>query len=266
MQAFLQDLRFGSRMLLKNPWFSALGIFILTLGIAGNIVIFSFFNSFYLRPFPFKEADRLVDLDESAPRWNLERTGLSYPSFDQWRQGNRCFERMGAWSGVAFNLSFGDQAQRISGAKVTHDVGAVFGIRPVLGRLFLPEEDRPLGPKVVVLGNGLWKRAFGGAEVVGKVLRLDKEPYTIVGVLPVEVGVFDDCEFWVPLGEGPESQSGWYLRGAARLKPGVTLAQARGELTRLRQGLLEKKQANENTFPRVDWLSERFFGEGRSEE
>ena len=114
MQAFLQDLRFGSRMLLKNPWFSALGIFILTLGIAGNIVIFSFFNSFYLRPFPFKEADRLVDLDESAPRWNLERTGLSYPSFDQWRQGNRCFELMGAWSGVAFNLSFGDQAQRLS--------------------------------------------------------------------------------------------------------------------------------------------------------
>jgi predicted permease len=263
MQAFLQDLRFGCRMLLKNPGFSALGSFILALGIAGNIVIFSFFNSFYLRPFPFKDADRLVDLDENAPRWNLERTGLSYSSFYNWRQGNRSFEGMGAWGSVSFNLSFGDQAQRIGGAKVTQDLGAVFGIQPVLGRLFLPEEDRPMGPKVVVLGNGLWKRVFGGANVVGQALRLDREAYTIVGVLPQDVGVFDDCEFWVPLGEGPASQSGWYLRGVARLKPSVTLAQARADLARLRNSLLEQKQTNADTFPRVDWLSERFFGEGR---
>ncbi|HTL58162.1 MAG TPA: ABC transporter permease [Candidatus Limnocylindrales bacterium] len=263
MQTFLQDLRFGCRMLLKHPAFTALGILILTLGIAGNIVIFSFFNSFFLRPFPFKEADRLVDLDEAAPRWNLERTGLSYPSFYQWRQANHAFDGMGAWAGVSFNMSLGEQPQRISGAKVTHDVGAVFGIQPVLGRLFLPDEDRPLGPKVVVLGHTLWKKAFASANVVGQVVRLDKEPYTIVGVLPPDVAVFDDCDFWVPLREGPDSQSGWYLRGVARLKPGVTLAQARADLARVRAGLLEQKRTNENTFPRVDWLSERFFGEGR---
>ena len=263
MQSFLQDFRFGCRMLLKHPGFTALGIFILGLGIAGNIVIFSFFNSFYLRPFPFKEADRLVDLDEAAPRWNLERTGLSYPSFDHWRQESHSFEGMGAWAGVAFNLSFGDQAKRISGAKVTHDLGTVFGIQPILGRLFLPEEDRPLGPKVVLLGHKLWQQAFASTNVVGQVLRLDKEPYTIVGVLPRDVAVLDDCEFWVPLREGPDSLSGWYLRGVARLKPGVTLGQARADLARVRSALLERKQTNENTFPRLDWLSERFFGEGR---
>ncbi|HVV74358.1 MAG TPA: ABC transporter permease, partial [Verrucomicrobiae bacterium] len=115
MQAFLQDLRFGCRMLFKRPGFTALGILILTLGIAGNIVIFSFFNSFFLRPFPFKEADRLVDLDESSPRWNLERTGLSYPSFDQWRRQNRSFQSMGAWAGAAYTLSYGEQVLRIHG-------------------------------------------------------------------------------------------------------------------------------------------------------
>jgi putative ABC transport system permease protein len=250
-------------MLLKNPGFTALGIFILTLGIAGNVVIFSFFNSFYLRPFPFKEADRLVDLDEAAPRWNLERTGLSYSSFYQWRQANRSFESMAAWAGTSFNLSFRDQARRISGAKVTHDFGSVFRIQPVMGRLFLPEEDRPFGPKVVLLGHKLWQQEFGGANVVGQVLRMDQQPYTIVGVLPADVAVLDDCEFWVPLGEGPASQSGWYLRGLALLKPGVTLAQAREDLRRVRAGLLDQKQTNENTFPRVDWLSERFFGDGR---
>ncbi|MBU6398674.1 MAG: ABC transporter permease [Verrucomicrobia bacterium] len=259
----LNDLRFAVRQLLKNPGFTAVAVLVLALGIAGNIVAFSFYNSFFLRPFPFREADRLVDLDETAPRWNLEYTGLSYLSFDAWRRESRCFQSMGAWAGGAYNLATRSSVERVSGARVTHDLAAVLGLQPVLGRFFTPEEDRPGGAKVVVLGQRLWQRLFGGADILGQSLRLDQDVYTIVGVLPKDTSMLENTDLWVPLAENSNSQDNWYLSGAGRLKPGATLAQAREELRRVHRSLIDQRKATENTFPRLSPLSERYFGPAR---
>ena len=193
MHTMLQDFRNGLRLLLKDSGFTALGVITLALGIAGNIVIFSFYNSFFLRPFPFKDPERLVDLDQTAPRWNLEYTGLAFPDFYNWRENNRTFESMGAYSTAAFNFASSDHAQRVTGAHVTYDLASVLAINPVLGRLFTPDEDRPGGPKVVLIGYRLWQRAFGGADVRGQTLRLSRESYTIIGVLPRDLGLLDQA-------------------------------------------------------------------------
>jgi predicted permease len=261
MAAILQDLRYAVRMFAKNPGFSAIVGVTLALGVAGNIVIFSIFNAFYLRPFPFVEPGRLVDLDETAPRWNLEFTGLSYPEFDGWRQNNRSFEGMGAWKGRDYNASFQGMAERVGGARVTHDLAAVLRLQPTLGRFFTPDEDRPGGAKVVVLGHGFWQRQFGGkAEVIGQTLRLDHTPFTIIGVLPPADHLLVEGDFWVPLAFDPQVEQGWMLRGVGRLRNGVTLGMAREDLRGVHQGLIENHRANENVSPRITPLSERFFG------
>jgi predicted permease len=261
MTGFIRDLTYAVRMFAKNPGFTAIVAFTLSLGVAGNIVIFSVFNAFYLRPFPFVEPGRLVDLDETAPRWNLEYTGLSYPEFDGWRQNNRSFQGMGAWKGRDYNVSCQGTVDRVGGARVTHDLADVLGIRPTLGRLFTPDEDRPGGAKVVVLGHGFWQRQFGGKEdVIGQTLRLDHEPFTIIGVLPPEDRLLVQGDFWVPLAFDTGIEQGWMLSGVGRLGEGVTLSQAREDLRRAHQGLVENHRANENVSPRLTPLSERFFG------
>ncbi len=264
MTTLWQDVRYGLRMLRKNPGITVLAVVTLALGMAGNTVIFSFFNAFFLRPMPFYQPDRLVDLDETAPRWNLEYTGLAYPDFHAWRQQNRSFAGMAVWSTGDFSLSFEGTAQRVRGAQVTYDLASVLGIRMALGRSFLPEEDRPGGEKVVVLSHGLWQRLFGGQDVLGKVVRLDRESYTIVGVLAGDRALFADEELWVPLcGDPDDLTRGWYLRGIGRLKSGVTLALASEDLLRVHQARVADHKANENTSPRLTTITERVFGDTR---
>ena len=264
MNCLLQDLRFAVRTLAKNRGLVAVAALTLALGVAGNIVIFSLFNAFYLRPFPFVEADRLVDIDATAPRWNLEYTGLAYPEFDGWREHNRSFDGMAAWTHRAYNLSFEGAAERVEGSRVTHDLASVLRIQPVLGRSFTAEEDRPGAAKVVLLGNGFWKRRFAGrTDVIGQTLRLDHEPFTVIGVLPPDDGLLVEGDFWVPLGFDPRAQQGWFLRGVGRLREGVTLGMAQEDLRRVHQGMVASQRANENTSPRLTLLSDRFFGTAR---
>jgi putative ABC transport system permease protein len=257
----LQDLRFGLRMLRKNPGFAAITVLTLALGVAGNIVIFTIYSALYLRPFPFAEPDRLVDLDETAPRWNLEYTGLSYPDFDGWREHNRSFEAMAAWERTQRVLFHEGNAEWVNGVRVSRDMLAVLKIQPALGRGFLPEEDRVGGPKVLLLADSFWKRRFGGREdIVGQTLQLNQEAYTVVGVLPPDKGVLVEGDYWVPLAYDTSKQQGWHLRGFGRLKPGITLAMASDDLRRVHQGLVAEKRANENTSPRLTSLTERYFG------
>jgi predicted permease len=264
MRAWWQDIRYAFRMLGRKPGIAAMAVLTLGLGMGGNTVIFSFFNAFFLRPLPFRAPNRLVDLDETAPRWNLGYTGLAYPDFHAWRQQNRSFTGMAAWARDNFNVSFQDNAERIHGARVTHDLLSVLGVQPAVGRPFTPEEDRPGGDKVVLLSYGLWQRLFGGQDVLGRSLQLNHQPFTIVGVLPRDKAMFVEAEVWVPLAENPTPPPGrWYLRGIGRLKAGVTLAAAREDLLRVHRGLVADHQANENTFPRLSSINERFFGDTR---
>lgn len=264
-EATAQDVRFGLRMLRKNPGFAAIGILTLALGVAGNIVIFTVYDSLYLRPFPFAEPDRLVDLDETAPHWNLEYTGLSYPDFDAWRKENRSFEAMAAWNVTDRILSFEDTSAWVRGVRVSREMMSVLRIHPMLGRDFTPEEDQVGGAKVLLLANGFWKRHFGGREdIVGQAVRLNHEAYTVIGVLPPDENVFMEGEFWVPLAYDMRAQQGHHLRGVGRLKPGMTLAKAREDLARVHRSLIGASRADENTSPRLTSLSDRYFGGTRA--
>lgn len=257
----MNDLRFAVRQLLKNPVFTLVAMFTLALGVAGNIVIFSIFNAFYLRPFPFAEPSRLVDLNETAPRWNLKYTGLAYREFNGWRENNRSFKGMAAWTYLSCNASSAGGVDWIRGARVTHDLASLLRIRPVLGRSFTAEEDRLGGAKVVMLGYGFWQRQFGGKQdVIGQTLRLNDQPFSIVGVLPRDETLLVEGDFWVPLAFDPRAQQGWFLSGVGRLRDGVSLGRAREELLQVHRNLVEAKRANENTAPRLTPLSERFFG------
>lgn len=261
MQTLLQDLRFGLRMLRKNPGFAAITILTLALGVAGNIVIFAIYNALYLRPFPFVEPERLVDLDETAPRWHLEFTGLSFTDFAGWREHNQSFEAMAAWDRIERILFHEGNAEWINGVRVSSDMLAVLKIQPTLGRGFLPEEDRVGGPKVILLANSFWKRRFGGREdILGQTLLLNREAHTVVGVLPPDKGVLVEGDYWVPLAYDTARQQGWHLRGFGRLKSGVTLEKARADLQRIHSGIVADKKANENTSPRLTSLTERYFG------
>jgi len=261
MTTLWQDIRYAFRMLGKKPGVTAIAVVTLALGMAGNTVIFSFLNAFFLRPLPFHEPDRLVDLDETAPRWNLEYTGLRYPDFHSWREQNYSFESMAAWTAHSCSLSLEGNAERIQGAWVTHDLLSVLGMRPAIGRSFTPEEDRPGGEKVALISQGLAVRLFAHQDILGRVLHIDREPFTIVGVLPMEKTLLDDAEIWLPLANDPDDLNrGWYLRGFGRLKQGVTLEMAYGDLLRVHHSLVENHRANENTFPKLTPITERLFG------
>lgn len=260
----MNDLRFAIRQLRQSPGFVALAIFILSLGIAANVFVFSLLNGLYLRPLPFRDPARLVDLDETAPRWQLEYTGIAYPDFHAWRAQNRTFQGMGVWSSASFNLSSQGTTERISGLEVTHDLAEVLGLQPVLGRGFTADEDKPGGARVALLGYKTWQRLFAGQkDILGQVIRLDGQPYTVIGVLPVAADFPDANAMWIPLGLAPDDGRGWFLQGVGRLKPDVSLDQARADLLRIHKGMVETRQVNEITSPRITPLRERYLGDSR---
>ena len=150
MRILYQDVRSGVRMLTRNPGFTITAVLCLGLGIGACITIFSLFNELFLRPFPVPHQERLVDLNETAPKWDLEYTGVCYADFHAWREHNKTFECMGTFANWGANLSVDDKAERVEILNVTHDFLDVLNVRPVLGRGFTPEEDRPQGPKVVL--------------------------------------------------------------------------------------------------------------------
>jgi putative ABC transport system permease protein len=172
-------MRFALRQLLKNPGFTVLAVLTLALGISGSVVIFSVFNALFLRPLPFKDAERLVNLDEVAPKWNLEYTGVCYDDFVEWRAQNQTFESMGAREDAS--LQFFGQRKRGTHRR-TSSLTRFFptlGIQPVLGRGFSPDEDQPEKGRVALISFGLWQRLWGGSsDVLGQTLTLDAVPHT----------------------------------------------------------------------------------------
>ncbi|HUH13320.1 MAG TPA: ABC transporter permease, partial [Longimicrobiales bacterium] len=241
MTTLLPDLRFAVRAFLRQPGITFLVVLMLALGIASGTAVFSLVNGLFLRPLPFPEAERLVRLDETAPRWNLEYTGVNYRDFVVWRENARAFESMGLVDDASFNLADGQGAERVLGAAVTWDYGPTLGIEPVIGRFFLPEEDVPNGPAVGLIGHGLWQRRFAGAaDVLGRTLRVDGRETTIVGVLPPEAAFPGETELWLPLGLDPLEGGSYAYAGVGRLKPGVSLEHARADLLRAHAPIWEE--------------------------
>jgi predicted permease len=263
---FASDVKLALRNIGTKPAFSLMVIGMLALGVAGNTAIFSIFNGLFLRPLPFPEAERLIDLDETAPKWNLHYTGVSNADLYLWREHNSTFDGMAFFDNSSFNLSDHRTAQRVVGAAVTCDLLNVLGLKPLLGRNFLPEEDRPKGPHVALLGYNLWQRMFrGDRDVLGHVLKLDNESYTVIGVLPAEAVFPDRADIWVPLqADRNPADTGWYLGGVGRLKRGVSAEQAAADLLRVHKAMIASGwKDNEITSPILTPLRDRYLGDFR---
>ena len=262
LASWKQDIRFGLRTLAKTPAFSLLAAAMLSLGVGGATLIFSFYNGLFLRPLPFPHGERLIDLDEVAPKWNLDYTGIAYPDFVEWRSHNQTFESMGLYRNTPVLVSNNGETDRIRAARVTFDMLSTLQMRPALGRGFTKEEDIPNGPKVAMISHSYWQRAFGGkADALGRKIIIDAESYEIVGVLSVDSVLPDRVEFWMPLGLAPSNNGGWFLSGVGRLKADVSMEQAREDLTRIHRGIESRKDVNQITSPRLTPLRDRLVGD-----
>jgi putative ABC transport system permease protein len=244
------DLRVACRRLMNQPAFSLMIVGILTIGVAAMTAVFSLFNGVFLRPFPVPTERRLTYLCETDRKTAAQDVGVAYPRFHAWQQYNQTFECMGFYSVWTVTVSLGDKAQRIGIRLATYDYLRVLGLRPVLGRYFTAEEDRPGGPNVALVSFGLWERLFArDPAVLGRTVQLDGEPFTIIGVLPPEAD-FPERKFdvWQPLradAQGHHGGMGTVVMGL--LKPGVTLEQAREDLTRIHQGWAQQNPEQELT-------------------
>ena len=179
------DFRYAWRSLNHQRFGSLLVIGMLALGIGSTVAVFSLVNGLFLRPFPFPQPERLVYVNETAPKWNLEETAVNYHDYAQWRRDQKVFEAIALYDQRAFNLATEDGADRLQGAAVTMDFMNVLGVQPVIGRMFNQEEDSPKGPLVTVIGEALWHERYGGRpDVLGKELKLNSRVFTIIGVLP----------------------------------------------------------------------------------
>jgi putative ABC transport system permease protein len=232
MQTLLQNLRYAVRTLRNSPGFAAVAILTLALGIGANTAIFSVVNAVLLQPLSYPNPDRLVELELSSPQGNGNVTSI--PKFNVWREQTEVFDSVAAYdfSGPGINLTGGDRPELIKGIHVSADYFRVFGAPVALGRTFTPEEDRPGGPAVVVISNGLWRNRFGGDPgILNRTIDLGQEPYTIIGVIGPTYSGDPKSDIWLPLKPDPNSvDQGHYLRATARLKPGVTLVQAQAAM------------------------------------
>jgi len=223
-----QDLRFGARMLMKQPGFSLVAVFTLALGIGANTAMFSVVNAVLLRPLPFPEPDRLTLLGSEGVG------NFAAPDFRDVTTQNRSFESVGAYSDATFNLAGGGEPERVNGARVSAGLLTTLGVRPLYGRNLTEEEEREGAARVVLLGHGLWQRQFGAdPEVVGRAVRLDEQSYTVIGVLPPGLNFPQDKELFTPLtltAFDLNNYQGYFLKLIARLKPGVPRANADAEL------------------------------------
>ncbi len=248
MQTLWQDLRYGARMLLKQPGFTLIAIITLALGIGANTAIFSVVNAVILQPLPYAEPERIVRMYGKFSQGNQAAT--SPPDFLDYRAQNRTFEEFAAVRADSFNLTGGTEPERIVGANVTTNFFQAIGVKPVLGRSFAPEEEQEGRARVAIISEGLWQRRFNlDAGVIGKTLLLDGQSHTIVGVAPNAGRLPDETEVWRPLAfdkPNMKVRRFHFLRAFGRLKPGVTLQQAQADLDAVAIGL-EKQYPESNT-------------------
>src|SRR6266513_871386 len=239
IQDVIQDLRFGLRMLRKNPGFAAVAVLTLALGIGVNTAIFSALNATILHPVPYKNPEQLVMVWGLEPRGCCRHGGMvfSSPNFLDFKDQNRVFEKMAAFDGTGFTLTSAENPQKIHAGRVTADFFTVLRARPMLGRAFLPGENEPGRDHVVVLSYGIWQRRFGSnSNVVGQTIRLDAKEYEVVGVMPHDFdfsipNYYGPMDLWVPivLTRDNSERKHNYLNVIARLNPGVTVWQAQAE-------------------------------------
>jgi len=249
MSTLIQDIRYGLRMLAKNPGFAAVAVLTLALGIGANTAIFSVVNTVLLLPLPYKDADRLVMVWGNNVTSGFATEQVSALDLADWRAQNHVFEAMAASTDVMYTLTGAGEPTTIIAYQFSPEYFHVLGVEPVLGRTFAPEEDQPGKNHVAVLGYRLWQSRFGGdLGIIGKTATLDGEPYTIIGVMPRGVVYPGATELWTPLTVPPGAnvnRNFRYLRVIALLKRGVTVQQAQVEMNAI-AGRLAREYPNTN--------------------
>jgi len=256
------DIRYAWRALNHQRLGSAVVVTMLALGIGANVAVFTLINGLFLKPLPFPDPDRLVYINETAPRWNLETTGITYADFAQWRRAQQAFEAIATFNRRSFNVATDNGADRMDGASVSADFARVLGIEPIIGRMFTAEEDRPNGPNVALIGMSLWHERYGGStDVLGQTIRLNSRQFTIVGVLPPTADFPGGVRLWIPQQGDPAAVDNYSLEGAGRLKPGVTVAQGAADLLIAHQPIYEARDKDRAVSPLVRGLRQHLIGD-----
>jgi putative ABC transport system permease protein len=267
MKTLWQDARYGLRTLLKKPGFTLTAVITLALGIGATSTIFSFVNGILLRPLPYQDAERLVLVEEIAAKRGNASIGVNPLNFLDWREQNRVFTSVAAYTTSGYLLTGSGEPEQISGADISYNTFEILGVAPVLGRTFTAEEDRPGNDQVVILGHGLWQRRFGAKpEVIGRQITLHNRARTVIGVMPPDFKFPEVADLWVPLAidrsEWSRNDHGW--DAVARLKSGVTLEQAQSDMTAVARRLEEQNPVtNEGKSVNLIPLRENLAGDYR---
>ena len=237
LETLLQDLRFAFRVLRKSPGFAATVVITLALGIGANTAIFSIVYGVVFRPLPYPHPQRIVELTESSPH-GIDEEDVTYQELQFLQQHISPFQSLTGYTVQGYNLSAGNKTERVKGQPVSTDYLRVLGIRPVLGRDFLAEENAGSGAHVAILSYGIWQTQMGGdREIIGRTIRLDGEPFTVIGVMPpglegsVDPILPGDTDVWTPLAlVGQTAGSGENIEVLGRLRSGLSLAQAQAQM------------------------------------
>jgi putative ABC transport system permease protein len=269
MELLLQDLRYGMRMLLKTPGFTMIAVITLALGIGANTAIFSVVNAVLLRPLPYPESERLVWLSERSPKYPT--MSISPANFIDWRAQQTVFERIGVFNRGSYNLTGRGEPLQLTGVNISADALSALRAQAVVGRLFNNEEDKPGAPPLVVLSHALWRDRFGSDPgTINQSITLSGRAYTVIGVMPPGFAFPSQVDIWTPLGpltSSPNWQNrGNYpgLYGVARLKPGVTLEQARAAMDAIAMRLEQQyPDTNRDHRVRIDSLLDNYVSHSR---
>ena len=267
-ETVVQDLRFALRQLRRSPGLALTAILVLALGIGASTAIFAFVDAVLIRPLPYAEPNRLVDVDESEAVF--PRSNLSREDYEDWKRLNTTLKSLEVYGGTGFLLRAGSLSEPVPAARVSDGFFRTLGVTPILGRDFRPGEDKPGQPKIAMLSYGTWMTRFGGRrDVIGESISLSGEPYTIVAVLPrgFSFAPRASAELWVPLLDknGCETRRSCHnLDGVGRLRDGVTVQAASADLKAIAAQLaLVYPGSNKGQSASVVPLSELFVGKLR---
>src|SRR3984957_9999434 len=272
METLFQDLRYGLRMLVKSPGFTGVAVVTLALGIGANTALFSVINGVLLSPLPFPQPEQLVTLHENKP--NFEGGSVSYPNFRDWRKDNRSFSSLALARTYAFSLTGAGEAEQVGAEFISSDFFSVLGVKPQIGRTFAEDEERVGAAPVALISAGLWQRKFSSApDILGKNITLDGRDYTIVGVIPASFRLlipgFSESQVYAPIGQWSNSLllergAGLGFHGIGRLKPGVTIEQARTDMAGVTSSLAEAfPDADKGITAKITLLKEQMTGNVR---
>jgi len=266
LENLLHDLRYGARTLRKSPGFAAVAILTLALGIGANTALFSVVNGVLLNPLPYPQANQLVGLwwDRSPG----QHSSIPYLNFLDWQKQNTAFSAVGAYQQDNMIVTGAGEPERVDGVRVSADFFDLLGVKPLLGRSFRGEEDQLGAGPVALIGSGLWSRKFGSSpDVLGKSISVDGRSYAIVGVVPAKSPIYTTADVFTPLGQYNEEpfrdrRASLGTVGIGRMKPGVTLAQARADMDSVARNLAaEYPDANKGTGIFVNPLKDDITGD-----